>query len=145
MSISVKCQYGLRALLELAKRKDQGLVRLHDVARAQAIPRRFLENILNQLRLGGFVESRRGKDGGFMLLKPPARISVHDVITFIDGPIYPIECAGVTPLKKCSFYGNCVFSSLWDEARQALETVYRQKTLQDLLDDAENHVFDYVI
>ena len=145
MSVSVKCQYGLRALFELAKRKDSGLVRLQDVAEAQEIPQRFLENILNQLRQGGFVDSRRGKDGGFMLMKPPSRISILDVVTFIDGPIYSVECSGKTPLRKCSFYGTCVFNSLWDEARSALEAVYSKRTLQDLLDEARDQVCDYII
>ena len=145
MSISVKCQYGLRALFELAKRRDQGLVRLQDVATAQEIPQRFLENILNQLRQGGFVESRRGKDGGFLLLKSPDQISVRDIVLFIDGPIFPVECSGETPVRKCAFQGNCVFNSLWNEARLALETVYQNKTLQDLLDAARDQVCDYVI
>ncbi|MDL2260509.1 Rrf2 family transcriptional regulator, partial [Deltaproteobacteria bacterium OttesenSCG-928-K17] len=94
MSISVKCQYAIRALFELGKRRNQGLVRLQDVAAAQRIPQRFLENILNQLRQGGFVESRRGKDGGFVLLRQPAQITICDVVVFIDGPIYPVECGG---------------------------------------------------
>lgn len=146
MLVSVKCQYALRALFELAKRKDQGLIRLMKVAEAQNIPQRFLENILNQLRQGGFVESRRGKDGGFKLGRLPQQISVHDVVAFIDGPIYPMECGGRTPLKDCSIRNSCVFIALWDEARKALETVYRGKTLHDLLESDQSHQFsDYVI
>jgi len=135
MTVSVKCQYALRALFELAKRKDSGLVRLQDVAEAQEIPQRFLENILNQLRQGGFVESRRGKDGGFLLLKSPAQISVYDVVSFIDGPVFPVECGGKTPVRKCPFAGACVFSALWDEARASLSEVFQRKTLQDLIDE----------
>lgn len=145
MSVSVKCQYALRALFELARRKNQGLIRLQDVAEAQEIPQRFLENILNQLRQGGFVESRRGKDGGFVILKPPAQISVFDVVTFIDGPLYPVECAGLSPVRKCSFQGCCVFNTLWEEARNSLEAVYRSKTIQDLLDADRDKITDYVI
>ena len=145
MSVSVKCQYAVRALFELARRKDQGLIRLQDVAEAQDIPQRFLENILNQLRQGGFVESRRGKDGGFVLLKPAAQISIFDVVTFIDGPLYPVECAGLTPVRKCVFQGACVFSALWEEARHSLESVYKGKTLQDLLDLDRGRASNYVI
>ncbi len=145
MSVSVKCQYGLRALFELARRQDRGVVRVQDVAEAQKIPLRFLENILNQLRQGGLVESRRGKDGGFLLLKDPARISIYEVVTLLDGPIYPVECFVAEPSRKCPCQGACVFSSLWDEARQALETLYHRKTLQDLLDAARGLVSDYVI
>ena len=70
MSVSLKCQYGLRALFELARRAGNGPTRIQEIAEAQAIPPRFLENILNQLRRGGFVESRRGKAGGFVLARP---------------------------------------------------------------------------
>lgn len=145
MSISVKCQYAIRALFELARRRSQGLVRLQDVALAQQIPQRFLENILNQLRQGGFVDSRRGKDGGFMLLKAPPQISILDVVVFIDGPIYPVECAGETPIRRCAFQGNCVFSNLWSEARQALEQVYADKTIEDLLEADKAQIYEYVI
>lgn len=145
MSVSVKCQYAVRALFELAKRKDQGLIRLQDVAEAQDIPQRFLENILNQLRQGGFVESRRGKDGGFILLKPASQISVFDVVTFIDGPLYPVECAGSAPVRKCVFQGSCVFNSLWEEARESLGQVYRSRTIQDLLDADKGRSCDYII
>ena len=89
MGVSLKCQYGLRALFELARREGEGLVRLTEIAEKQAIPGRFLENILNQLRQGGFVESRRGKDGGFVLLwrRPAGQIvaeAAKQILKFRD-------------------------------------------------------------
>jgi len=134
MSVSVKCQYALRSLFELAKRKEAGLTRLQEIAAMQAIPARFLENILNQLRQGGFVESRRGKMGGFTLARLPAEITVLEIIRFIDGPVYALDCEGSDPLKKCPLGPSCVFMPLWHKARHALETVYADATLQDLLD-----------
>ncbi len=135
MSVSLKCQYGLRALFELAKREGQGLTRLTEIAEQQAIPPRFLENILNQLRQGGFVESRRGKDGGFLLMRPARDITVGEIVRFIEGPIHPVGCAGENPAHKCPLMGHCVFMSLWDEARVALESVYDSKTLKDLVEE----------
>ena len=137
MSVSVKCQYGLRALFELARRCGWGLVRIPDIARVQAIPERFLENILNQLRQGGFVESRRGKGGGFMLARPPAAITVEELIIFLDGNIFRLNCEGDQPVHPCPLKGGCVFMALWQEAHAALERVYQSKTLQDLI-DADN-------
>ena len=149
MGISLKCQYGLRALFELARREGEGLVRLTEIAEKQAIPGRFLENILNQLRQGGFVESRRGKDGGFVLLRPARDITIGEIIRFIEGPIHPVDCSGDNPTHKCSLRGNCVFIHLWDEATAALEKVYDGKTLQDLVDEdralSDNTVDSYVI
>jgi Rrf2 family protein len=135
MGVSLKCQYALRALFELAKREGEGLTRLTEIAEMQAIPPRFLENILNQLRQGGFVESRRGKDGGFLLLRPARDITVGEIVRFIEGPIHPVGCAGENPTHKCPLIGHCVFMGLWDHARSALESVYDGKTLKDLVDE----------
>lgn len=135
MGVSLKCQYGLRALFELAKRERDGYVRLTQIAQAQAIPPRFLENILNQLRQGGFVDSRRGKDGGFTLQRPGREVRVGDVIRFIEGPVSPVDCGGETPSHKCPLKGGCVFMAFWMEAKAALEAVYDRKTLADLVED----------
>ena len=135
MSVSLKCQYGLRALFELARRTGSGPTRIQEIADAQAIPPRFLENILNQLRRGGFVDSRRGKAGGFLLARPAGQITALDVIRFIDGPVHPFDCEGESPTRKCSLGPDCVFMPLWHEAKNALEKVYSAKSLQDLLQE----------
>ncbi|MDR2489382.1 MAG: Rrf2 family transcriptional regulator [Desulfovibrio sp.] len=146
MGVSVKCRYGLRALFELSKRWGDGLVRIPEIAAAQAIPERFLENILNQLRQGGFVESRRGKGGGFMLSRQPSAITVEEIITFIDGQIYGVDCEGDPPLHPCRLKGHCIFLPLWQDARAALEAVYSKKTLQDMVDIERRPRFpDYTI
>ena len=134
MGVSLKCQYALRALFELAKREGEGLIRLTDIAEKQAIPARFLENILNQLRQGGFVESRRGKEGGFLLTRPSSQITAGDIIRFIEGPVHPVDCSGDNPTHKCPLKGGCVFMLLWDEAKNALEQVYDSKTLKDMVE-----------
>lgn len=146
MSVSLKCQYALRALFELARRKDLGLIRLQDVAEIQAIPQSFLENILSQLRQGGFVESRRGKQGGFTLARPASSITVAEIIRCIDGPVYSVDCAGENPVHKCPLKGHCVFLPLWEEAKQALERVYSEKSLHDLLQEQQKlDMHDYCI
>jgi Rrf2 family protein len=146
MGVSLKCQYGLRALFELSRRWGRGLVRIPEIAEAQAIPARFLENILNQLRQGGFVESRRGRGGGFMLSRAPSTVTLAQIVTFIDGQIYSLDCEGEQPLHRCPFKGSCVFLPVWREARTALESVYAGKTLQDLLEEDQRGALpDYSI
>lgn len=130
MGLSLECQYAVRALFELAKREDEGLVRLREVAEAQHIPKRFLENILNKLRKGGFVESRRGKDGGFHLKRPADDITVGDVVRFIENSVHPVECVAD---MRCPLTGRCIFIGLWDEAKRAVENVYDRKKLADLV------------
>ena len=135
MSVSLKCQYGLRALFELARRYGDGLVGIPEIAETQAIPQRFLENIMNQLRQGGFVESKRGKGGGFVLARSPEAVTVGDIVNFIDGGIYDVECVGDRPIHQCRLKGSCVFLPVWLEAKAALEAVYHSRTLQDLVRD----------
>lgn len=130
MGLSLKCQYAVRALFELAKRENQGLIRLRLIAEAQHIPKRFLENILNELRQGGFVASRRGKDGGFRLERKASGISVGDVIRFVEDSVHPVECVAD---MQCPLDGRCIFIGLWDEAKRAVERVYDRKTLADLV------------
>lgn len=130
MSLSLKCQYAVRALFELARREGAGLVRLREIADAQHIPHRYLENILNELRRGGFVASKRGKDGGFVLNRAATDISVGDVVRFVEDSVHPVECVAD---NLCPLTGKCVFLSLWDEAKRAVEKVYDEKTLADLV------------
>lgn len=135
MSLSLKCQYAVRALFELARRRDEGLTRLGEIAAAQHIPGRFLENILNELRRGGFVASKRGKDGGFRLNRDPEAVSVGDVIRFVEDSVHPVGCVAG---HQCPLTGNCIFIGLWDEANQAVEQVYDRKTLADLVREDTN-------
>ncbi len=134
MTVSQKCQYGLRALFELSRRDAATPTRIADIAAAQAIPVRFLEVILGQLKQGGFVESRRGNEGGYMLAKAAAAITVGDVIRFIDGPIGPVKCVQGPPQEICPLKGDCVFLDMWEEARQAVSAVYDATTLVDLVE-----------
>ncbi|MHC1712966.1 MAG: Rrf2 family transcriptional regulator [Solidesulfovibrio sp.] len=134
MAVTQKCQYALRALFELARHTGDGPMSAGHVAENQAIPKRFLEIILHQLRQGGFVDSQRGKDGGFYLARPATAITAGEVIRFMDGPISPVDCHR-DPGHHCPLRDACVFRGLWDEARLALEQVYDTRTLQHLVEE----------
>ena len=149
MNVSQKCQYGLRAVFELAKRQGMGPTTVGEIAEAQAIPPRFLELILNQLRQGGFVESRRGVQGGYLLTLPPENLNVGDIIRFIDGPLAPVRCVASDKGVDCPLHGNCAFMGMWIRARDAVAKVYDQTSFQDLIDEelasAERYVPSYCI
>ena len=139
MAISQKCQYALRAIYELARRQDEGPCKIGAVAEAQGIPVRFLENILNSLKGAGFVDSARGKDGGYFLRKDPGSITVGEVIRFVQGPLGPVVCSAPRGDEEdCDFYNDCVFRPLWDKAREALEQVYDGTTFADLVHQSEH-------
>lgn len=132
--VSQKCRYALRAVFELAKRFGGGPVRIHDIADAQAIPLRFLEVILSQLRQAGFVESRRGSDGGYLLQRKPDTLSVGDIIRFIEGPLRPVGCIGDQPVERCTLHDNCVFVPMWEKVQKAVSDIYDKTTFQDLIE-----------
>ena len=137
MAVTQKCQYALRALFELARREGEGVVPAGEIAERQAIPKRFLEVILHQLRQGGFVDSQRGKVGGFYLARPAAEVAVGEIIRFMDGPISPVDCHRERPGHDCPLRGGCVFRGLWDAAREALERVYDTRSLRDLVEEEQ--------
>ena len=133
MSISQKCQYAVRATLELAKHYGQGPIPISEIASSQAIPARFLENILNEMRQGGFVESRRGVQGGYFLLADPKELNVGRVIRFVDGPFDPVKCIGEQS-NPCPLKGQCSLIDLWMKAKEAVEEVYDTITFHDLVE-----------
>ncbi|MDS7596410.1 Rrf2 family transcriptional regulator [Agrobacterium tumefaciens] len=99
--ISQKAKYALRALAALAKSKEAGPVQISDIAREQAIPKKFLEQILLELKHDGMVESRRGKQGGYLLLRPANDITFGEVLRLIDGPVAPLPCLSQTAYRRC--------------------------------------------
>jgi Rrf2 family cysteine metabolism transcriptional repressor len=138
MPISQKTQYAVRAVFELAKRQGRGATKISEIADAQAIPQRFLENILNHLKGGGFVESVRGKEGGYLLVRPAKELTVGQVLRFVEGPLSPVECMVDGKKVPCSMYGHCAFRSLWKRAEKALEEVYDGTTFEELVVEEAN-------
>jgi Rrf2 family protein len=149
MGISRKCQYALRAVFELAKRRGQGPTRIGDMAKAQAIPQPFLGLILAELKSGGFVESVRGPHGGYLLTVPPNALRVGEIIRFVDGPVAPVDCVGSGKAATCPLRSDCAFMSMWKRARDAVAEVYDATTFQALIDAegaaAQPYVASYCI
>jgi len=144
MNVSQKSQYALRGIFELAKRQGRGPIAISKVAAAQSIPPRFLALILGELRRGGFVESRRGPRGGYLLAAPPELLSVGKIVRFIDGPIAPVRCVAGEGGSDCPLHGRCAFMDLWERARDAVAGVYDSTTFQDLVDQEPPAAQEYV-
>ena len=129
MRVSAKVDYALRAMLELAA--AGGLVKAEQLATAQAIPRKFLESILLQLRHAELVASQRGVEGGHALARPASNISVADVIRAVEGPIATVR--GTRP-EEVEYVGSAsALQPLWLELRAAMRDVLEGTTLADLL------------
>ena len=135
MLITQKHKYALRAVFELAKRQPAGQAKLADIAAAQAIPQRFLEVIMAQLKGSGLVAAKRGCHGGYSLLKPPGKITVGTIFRFIDDHQNQNRCDACIAREGCPLDDNCAFKPMWDRVCQAIYAVYDQTTIQDLLDN----------
>ncbi len=130
-----KTQYALRAIYELAKQRGKGPTKISAIARAQAIPLRFLEVILSQLKGSGLVESKRGFYGGYFLARSPENISVGDILRFMQGSSSPMDCLACVSKAHCPFDGKCAFLAMWNRVNDAVFKIYDQTTIQDLLDN----------
>ena len=143
MRVSAKTDYALRAALELAAAPDEKPVKGERIATAQAIPLRFLENILMQLRHAGLVESRRGAEGGYRLARPAAEVTLADVIRAIDGPLAGVS--GSRP-ETLDFAGVAEpMRDVWIAVRASLRGVLEGVTLADVVAGGlPQHVRDLV-
>ena len=130
MRISAKSDYAIRAMAELAATYDEGAVKAEDIANAQDIPLNFLLGILRELRNGKLVRSVRGREGGYMLSRPPAEISIADVIRVVDGPLANVRDLS---LSELSYPGAAVaLREVWMAVRGSLREVLENVTIADL-------------
>jgi Rrf2 family protein len=131
--LSMKAKYALRAMSELA-RAGAGRVQAHELAQRCRAPGKFLETILVDLRIAGFIDSRRGQHGGHALARAPEQIMIGDLIRVIDGPLAPVRCASVTayePCRDCPDPDACALRALMRESRDALSQVLDRRSLRD--------------
>jgi Rrf2 family cysteine metabolism transcriptional repressor len=134
MRISKKCRYALRAIFELALRNRGRPVKIHEIAAAQNIPPRFLEVILNELRHAGFVDSRRGNGGGYVLTRDAKDLTVGEVIEYIQGSI-SVASDGIRKAgRNTVFFGDDAFEQLWRELNTAISEACDSKTFAELVE-----------
>ena len=138
MKITYKGDYSLKAVLSLALHYNKGVLPIQELAKKGDIPFKFLEQILLTLKKGGFVDSKRGIDGGYFLAKPPETITVGDVIRFIEGPIEPVACANKNKYDKCRDFPYCVFKDIWSNVYTATALVVDTITFAELVRRVEN-------
>jgi Rrf2 family protein len=125
MNISVKGEYALQAIFDLASQRPGEPVKIADIARRQHIPQKFLELILSGLKQAGFVESRRGAEGGYLMARPPESITVGEVLRFIEGP-----APGKGRLRRKA---ETPFTAMWQDVDRAVSDIVDHTTFADLL------------
>src|SRR5579859_3142372 len=136
MKLSVRGEYALRALLVLGLSYDQPVVRIQTISEQQNIPKRFLEQILNDLKSAGLVQSRRGVSGGYRLARRPEEITLAAVVRHIEGALAPVSCVSERFYEKCSCLdeSRCAIRSVMKEVREAIVKVAERVTVAELCD-----------
>ncbi len=133
LKISQKLEYAMRAMIELALRKDDGaLVPAREIAERQQVPLRFLEQQLGALHKAGLVESFRGAGGGCRIARDPAEIRVADIADAIEGQLFPMFCLEPSD-HTCFQDSRCGLQGFWADVAIAIQRVFEETTVADLV------------
>jgi Rrf2 family protein len=129
--ISIKSEYGLRAVMELAAGYGGRYIPTAEIAARRDIPEPFLERLLPTLRKAGIVVSLRGPQGGHALAVHPSRVTVGDVVRALEGPLVLIDCSGAG--EHCKMEDGCVLQEVWRAVSAAMEAVMDRTTIEELV------------
>jgi len=133
--LSKKSKYGLKELLALAQEQGRAPMLIADLAARDAMPRKFLEAILLELKRHGFVQSKKGKGGGYFLRRSPSEITFGEVIRTLDGPLAAVPCVSQTaymPCSECLDEKTCGVRLAMKEVRDATANILDHTTLSDI-------------
>jgi Rrf2 family transcriptional regulator, cysteine metabolism repressor len=139
MKLSLRGEYALRAMLVLGLNYEQPVVRIQTISDQQNIPKRFLEQILNDLKSGGFVHSKRGMAGGYRLARKPEQITVASIVRHVEGALAPVSCVSERFYEKCSCpdESRCAIRSVMREVREAIVGIVERVTVAELCQRAK--------
>jgi len=140
MMISKKTKYALQALVYLAEQPSGQLVLISELARAERIPKKFLEFILLSLRKGGVLQSKIGKGGGYYLSLPPAKVTIGMIVRILEGDLAPVQCLSQTnyaPCDECGDEATCGIRLVMVDVNKALSEVLDSLTLADMVERSE--------
>lgn len=129
-----KGKYGLKALVHLAGMPPGQSAAIAEIASSNNIPKKFLDTILNELRAAGFVSSRKGRSGGYVLARPPENIQIGHVVRVLDGPLAPFPCASRTqyvPCEDCDV-ATCQVRHTMLDVRNAIAEVLDRTSLAEM-------------
>ena len=146
MKITYKGDYALKIILYLAINYGKGVITIPHLSGRLDIPEKFLEQILLELKRGGFVKSKRGKEGGYFLAKHPSEIKLGEIIRFIEGEIEPIACVDINYKGFKDIY-SCVFRKIWVRITQETLRIIDTVSFEDLANEikAQEKSLIYVI
>lgn len=134
MKLSLRGEYALRALVVLGSHYGEGVVRAQMISDEQKVPKRFLEQILNDLKSAGIIRTKRGVSGGYRLAKSPDQITVAAVVRHIEGALAPVSCVSENFYEKCTCpdEARCAIRSVMKEIREAIVGIAEKVTIAEL-------------
>lgn len=132
MKISRKGEYALRAMICLSLNFKKGLVSIREIADRENIPKKFLEQILIELKKAGILESIRGAGGGYRLIKSPDEVSLAQVVRIMDGPLAPLSCVSRMAYVGCPYESSCGLYSVMLEVRNAIAEILEGTTFAEV-------------
>ncbi|MBX6754140.1 MAG: Rrf2 family transcriptional regulator [Thermorudis peleae] len=137
MKVSTRGEYGIRAMVSLAKMYGQGPVPLTAIAADSAVPLAYLEQLMLPLRRAGLVVSTRGAHGGYALARPPEEVKIGEIYRVMEGPIAPMSCVSEESTDdSCPMIDGCATRLVWLKVRDSIINVLDSTTLADLLAQA---------
>jgi Rrf2 family protein len=132
MRISKKTDYALRVMFTLVDHYGGTPIPIRELARRNDVPKRFLEQIMLALKSKGWVDSAAGIRGGYFLAKPPAKITMGEIVRHFDGIIAPIDCVSVTGYQRCTQEPVCRFRRVFYDVRNYVANLMDKSTLADV-------------
>lgn len=135
MKLSTRSRYGLRALLEIALEYEKQPTPLSKISDKQGISLSYLEQLMIPLKKSNIVKSVRGARGGYILAKPPAEISVLEIMRSLEGPIEPVHCL-VHENEDCNRSYECIARRVWLHLSNSINEALGNLTLGDLIKDS---------
>ena len=135
--LSKKVKYAIKAIIYIAKKKNEGWLLISEIAEQERIPKKFLEQILLEMRKHTLLHSRRGKEGGYQLAKDPSEITMGQIIRIIDGPLAQIPCVSKLYYQKCEECideETCTIRNVMLKVRDASAGILDATTIQDLVE-----------
>jgi Rrf2 family protein len=153
MKLSLRGEYALRAMVVLGQNYSDEVVRIQTISEQQNIPKRFLEQILSDLKSAQVVESKRGVAGGYRLAQPPEKIKLSVIVRHIEGALAPVSCVSERFYSKCTCpdEATCGIRNIMKEVREAIVKILENTSVADVcqrvanLQEHKAHTFEYII
>lgn len=134
MKVSTRGEYGVRAMVALARHYGDGPLSITEIARESSVPAAYLEQLIAPLRRSGLVESKRGARGGYVLGRSPSEVRIGDVYRVMEGPVAPMDCVSEDEAEQtCPLIEGCETRPIWLKVRDSIIDALDSTTLADLI------------